>query len=114
NANITNPGFEQGNLPFGTSGERNTATANAVIVTNAALAHSGQRALALQSQGRCATATYTLMPIVPPANGAAGPALTFFAGTGASANANAESSVVALGGGTSITIAEGVGYQKYV
>jgi hypothetical protein len=107
---VTNAGFEQGDVPWGAFGFTSSSSAAAVIRNAAGQAHGGTRYLSLEAYGRCATSGYTLLPTVPAPNGAAGPALKFFANVGVNPDA---STTVSARGTPSQTLAEGGGYRQY-
>jgi len=109
NDNFVNNGFEQGGVAFGSFGTIGSSTASAVVRTSALLAHSGMKYLALESNGRCSNAGYTMLPTVPASVGASGPAITFFANVGNNPNASSQ----VRSGVTTQTLTEGNGYQKY-
>lgn len=104
---LPSPGFEQGGVPWGAYFFVSTSTANATISSSA---HSGTKALALQSNGRCSSSGYTVMPRVPAPSGGAGPALKFFASVGVNPDAT---TFARPRGGTTLTLTEGGGYLPY-
>ncbi len=110
-ASFANPGFEQGAVPLGAFGYQSSSTASVAIRSGAA-AHTGTKALSLDSQGRCSSSGYTMLPVVPAPSGTSGPALKFFANVGV--NPDASTSVRASGNSAvSIPLTEGNGYQPY-
>lgn len=108
---FTSGGFEQGAAPWGTFGFSGTTAAAAIVRNAPGQARSGTRYLAIESYGRCSSAGYTMMPIVPPSVGPAGPALKFFANVGV--NPDATTTVRPRSGTMTQTLTEGGGYRPY-
>ena len=110
-ASFSNPGFEQGSIPLGAFGSSGSSTASVAIRSGAATAHTGTKALSIDSQGRCSSSGFTMLPTVPAASGTSGPALKFFASVGVNPDASTTARAV---GGTTVTLTEGGGYMPYV
>lgn len=109
-AGFTNNGFERAGDVFGAFGSVGTSTASATVRTDMTNAHGGSAYLALESQGRCSSSGYAMMPTVPMASGASGPALKVFAKAGTNPDAQ---TTISTRGGASQTVTEGGGYASY-
>ncbi len=107
---FSNGGFEQGGQVMGVSSGMDTTSSLALVRNVADRAHGGTRYLALESYRRCTGASYAMLPLVPAPNGAAGPALKFFANIGN--NVDATTSVFSRGS-QSLALTEGGGYRPY-
>lgn len=110
NAGFTNVGFERVGDVFGAFGTVSSSTATATVRTDMANAHGGSAYLALESQGRCSSSGFTMLPTVPMAAGTSGPALKLFAKAGVNPDA---STTISTRGGTALTVTEGGGYAPY-
>lgn len=106
--NFSNVGFEQGGVAFGSFASVSTSTSAATVKNTAGQAHSGTRFLAVESFGRCTSSGLRMLPTVPAAVGANGPAITFFANVGV----NPDASTNVFTNGVSTVLVEGGGYQK--
>lgn len=109
-AGFTNAGFERTGDIFGAFGTASSSTATATVRTDAANAHGGTAYLALESQGRCSSSGFAMLPTVPMSSGASGPALKLFARAGANPDA---ATTISVRGGANQTVTEGGGYQPY-